>query len=565
MLKEIYIQNLAIIEAVRLNFGQGFHVLTGETGAGKSILVEAIGLILGQKVKANLLRVGENQGIVEAVFAIQDSPNVTRVLSELDLLHPDDPQELVIKRSLQADGKNKAFVNHQRVTLANLQRLAVHLVDFTGQHDQLQLLKSERSRDLLDAFLPSADVQHAYTKEFVRARDINTELQTKETAALEKEERLHWIEFQLKELKTLKIESEEELQELQGLSVKLKHKETIDEFWQKLSALEESQKNTLQNLIQLWEKKPVLQEMYPEFEKRVVEITQAMEDLSFDVAKTARSEIGDSDFQNVSDVQGELYKIERLLRKFGPTLPDVLQKNNELQQEKSMLEALDVDIINLKKKLAKQLVVLKEKAIDVFEARKTAAQKVAKAIQKELKSLLMDKAEFQIRVVLQDDLQDFASYTSHGADTVGFWLSANPGLGFQPLAEVASGGEMSRIFLAIKNVLSQSLPLKTFIFDEIDTGISGAAVELTGKKLKALAKTAQVFCVTHHAQIASLADHHYFVFKDVLKGKTLTKVKRLSDDDQVGEVARLMGGVKISQKNLEYAKEMLSEKAPKSS
>lgn len=564
MLKELFIKNMAVIDEVRIPFDKGFHIFTGETGAGKSILVESIGLMLGEKAKSQWIRKGQDQAFVEAVFDIGEHHLVKNFLSQKDFLNPDDEDELLIKRVLQTDGKNKIFVNHQRATLSLLQEMADLLIDFTGQHDQLQLLNQRNDREILDSFVKDLKPLQAYQKEYDAAASLHKQIQQKEKQLLEKDERLQWIDFQLKELANLSVTSEEEIQELAASRALLKNQDLIKGFASKvdqgLVSGATSCLATVQELQSDLERKEGLSDLFPKAGEALDNLKLSLEDLAYEVSRQASQALPQTSYQSLDEIESLLHRVSRLKKKFGPELADVLGRKGELEQEKEDLEALDVDLENLRKKLGKQILVLKERAEGLLAARQTVAKKVSDRVKKELKSLDMVHAQFEVRVEITGDLSQFQNYGRMGADAVSFWLSPNPGLGFQPLAKIASGGETSRLFLAIKNVLSESSHCQTFIFDEIDTGISGAAVEMTGTKLKDLSKKHQVFCITHHAQIAGLADHHYRVSKLTEKNKTITRVQTLVDDDRVEEVARLMGGVELSETNLAYAREILSRK-----
>lgn len=558
MLKELYIKNMAVIGELRLNFEDGFHIFTGETGAGKSILVEAMGLILGQKVKSGLVREGESVAFVEAVFDLQKNPRIQSLIADLHLSNLDSASELIVKRQIQDSGQNKVFINHQRATLQQLQMITSELIDFTGQHDQLQLLKTHHDREILDAFLPNKDILGEYQNHYAKALSIHKNLCEKEKRHLEKDERLQWIDFQLKELEGLPVHTEEELEELYKIREHAKHAETIKNFKELVESSLKEAESHISQIRTAMHKQAVLENLFHHCEGPLLDLKSKIEDLSYSVEQSAHK-MGESSHLKIhfSDIESALFKVDKLKRKFGSSLSALFDKQKELNAEKIELEALDVDIGHLKRKLALEMDTLKQWAINLCELRKKTAQRVSQNVAQSLKSLEMQKAQFEIRVELHDDLHVFENYQQNGADTVSFWLSPNPGLGFKPLAQTASGGEASRLFLAIKHVLSESKACETYIFDEIDTGISGATVELTGKKLKGLAKSAQVFCVTHHAQIASLADRHYFVTKEIKKGQTFTQVQILNHEGRVKEVARLMGGVKITEKNLAFARELI--------
>ena len=560
MLKELYIKNMAVIGEVRLQFAAGFHIFTGETGAGKSILVEAIGLILGGKVKNHLIRAGEDLAIVEATFDVGREPFIQKFLQDEALAHSENPGELIIKRQIQSDGHNKVFINHQRASLNQLQRLSAELIDFTGQYDQLQLLKSRKDREILDAFLKNTKPLLAYQEQYQKALALHQSIQAKENQLIEKDERLQWIEFQLSEIGRLPVPTEAAFQRLLTLRGLVKNQDVIQNFATKTEAAVLQASESLRDLLSMWQKQSLLGEVYPKADDALVEIRQKLDDFSFGVSQAADKARPSEDFSDLQNLEEQLYRVEKLKRKFGPEFADILAKQKQLQDEKTLLETIEIDLKHLRKKFEREFESLRALAVPLRQAREDSAKVLSRQVEASLKDLQMASARFEVRVSAREPQDAFVSYQSDGADDVAFWLSPNPGLGFQPLARIASGGETSRLFLAIKKVLSEKDPSGTFIFDEIDTGISGAAVELTGHKLKDLAKTAQVFCVTHHAQIASLADRHFFVTKAIEKGKTLTRVHVLSADERVQELARLMGGVKITDKNLAYAQELLNKK-----
>lgn len=563
MLKELYIKNIAVIDDLRLNFADGFHIFTGETGAGKSILVESIGLVLGEKAKAPLIRDGAGEAVVEAVFDVQNFPEVRETLAREFLLQTEDPDELVVKRSISTDGKNKIFINHQRATLALLQEISGLLIDYTGQHQQIELLDTRQDVHVLDGFLPDPKFVPSYREAYGAARVTAGALAALKIAIRQKDERLDWIAHQLKDWEGLEIASEDEEKEwktrrelLKNAAVYARFAEISDRI---LVAGDESCSNGLNALIREIEKQPALTGPFETVLKNLKDAKTCLEDMAYDIAKVS-SKNEDPSGAAADRIESQLFQLEKLKRKFGPGVAEVMARREELEAERSHLQNSGQELAALERRFATEFGALKSAADALSCARRGVSQKVQKAVLKELADLKMAEARFEIEVVPVADPQDFAAYGPDGSDRVAFLLSPNPGLSLKPLAKIASGGETSRIFLAIKQVLTRFRSSGTLIFDEIDTGISGAAVELTGKKLKTLADRFQVFCITHHAQIASLADRHFLVSKEVQKGKTFTRVKILSQDEQVHEVARLMGGVTISGKNLEYAREMVVSK-----
>lgn len=562
MLKEIYIRNIAVIDELRLTFGTGFHVLTGETGAGKSILVESIGLILGEKARAPLLRDGSQTATVEAVFDLVDFPEVKAQLEKEGFLNSEDVDEFVIRRQIQADGKNKVYLNHQRSSLNFLQRVTRPLIDYTGQHQQIELLDSRRDLAVLDQFHANDSLLAEYQNSFQAAKKLHQELDILQRVILEKNERMEWIRYQLKELNELKINSAEQEEELKSHREQLKHLNAIQSFSFKVqNALANGENSCLTQLdtvLRDFEKMPFLESFLSSAIKdRINDLRIQIEDVAYDVAKSVKQTESFDENWSLDEIEAQLYTLEKLKRKFGPELSDVLQKKSDLENEKQDLEHSDENLEELKKKFQKEFQNLQQLAKKLSLARQEVAQELQKDVLKELGALKMASARFVIEVKPAKQEDDFSSYSLRGYDDVTFLLSPNPGLALKPLAKIASGGETSRIFLALKQILTKPLKSGTLIFDEVDTGISGAVIELIGKKLKNLAKRLQVFCITHHAQIASLADHHFLVSKTIENEQTYTKVTSLSGEERVEEVARLMGGVKITDKNREYAREMV--------
>lgn len=561
MLKELYIKNIAVIDEIRLSFGPGFHIFTGETGAGKSILVEAIGLVLGEKAKATLIRDGAAEAVVEACFGIADAPEVRNTLAENSLTNPDDADELILKRQISSSGNNRIFINHQRATLAQLKELSRQLIDFSGQHEQFDLLDSRQDLKTLDGFLPEPKLVEDYRSRYENLRSLGVKIEELEKSLLERDERLEWLGHQLKEISALKIQSEEEEKNWTEQRQLLRSQSQIQDFADLAQGLlSEGDSSILYNLTRLQQAigaKSFLKEYFNDFEKRFDELKVLTNDLSFDLAQKIAA-MQKSSPLSADEIEEQLFILERLKRKFGPGFAEIMAKRQELESQKQVLENIEMDLKELQSNFNKSFAGLKSVAKALSRAREEQATQIQKWLGAELSELKMPEAKFVIRIV-SGDLNEFKSYRTSGVDEVEFLLSPNPGLGLKPLAQIASGGETSRIFLALKQVLTRYRRYGTLIFDEVDSGISGAVVELTGKKLKSLASRFQVLCITHHAQIAGLADTHFHVAKEVRQGKTITRVKVLTASERVEEVARLMGGVKISAKTRDLARELLGK------
>lgn len=563
MLRELYIKNMAIIDELRLSFGRGFHIFTGETGAGKSILVEAIGLVLGEKARSALIRDGASESVVEASFDLSEAGEVQALLQDQGLTHPDDASELVLRRQFSTGGNNRIYVNHQRASLVLLKELSRALIDFSGQHEQFDLLDSGQDIHTLDGFLGDPGLLNSYRAEFSQTQMLSLQVSELEKSLLEREERLEWVGHQLGEISGLKILSAQEEQDWIAKRQILKAQSQIAEFGDLAQkVLSEGDSSILHNLNRLkafWETRQSIKDYFKEIDSKTDEIRILTNDLSYELAQKVMGIYKVSGL-SADEIEQQLYLLERLKRKFGPEIDDIQNRRQELESQKKSLKNLDVDISELKLNLKKSFAKLKELARHLSEHRIQVAQQIETWVTQELSELKMAGARFVVDVVSSVD-DDLSHYSQNGADRVQFLLSPNPGFGLKPLAQIASGGETSRIFLALKQVLTRYRRYGTLIFDEVDTGISGAVVELTGKKLKSLADRLQVLCITHHAQIASLADTHFHVIKEVKQGKTITRVQVLNADERIDEVARLMAGVQVSKKTRELAREMIGQSA----
>lgn len=560
MLKELYIKNIAVIDEQRLSFNSGFQVLTGETGAGKSILVESLGLILGNKAQPELIRDGSDEAVVEACYDISAFPLIQSLLKRESLENTENKNELIIKRLVRKDGQNKILINHQRASLQWLQNISRTLFDFTGQNDQSILLDSSADILILDSYLEDVNLKRDYQEHFSELKTMRSEIERLRAASVAKAQRLDWLEFQLREFNDLTVHSVEEFQELKTRREYFRNKAVIREFGSVAAeALTDGEfcasvrLNEIKNHIL---KRDFLKNQFADVVSRLESLQTQLSDVAYEISRATSKNMGDD--VNLDDLEAQLHHVEKLRKKYGPEITDVLYKKNELIEEKVVLENSDEQIEKYVTEFDKIFKNLKSKAKKLSGARATIVKKLEQSVKSELSFLKMEDVQFKVSIETSQSLDDFSDYGPEGIDKVVFLLSPNPGLSLKPLAKIASGGETSRIFLALKKVLTDRRKNGTLIFDEVDAGVSGAVAQLVGLKLKELAKNFQVFCITHHAQIASLADQHFHVTKEVRKNQTFTRVRCLNPNERIQEVARLMGGVKISQKNLDLAKEMLT-------
>jgi DNA repair protein RecN (Recombination protein N) len=560
MLKELTLRNIATIDELRLECGPGFQVLTGETGAGKSILVEAIGLIMGDRADSTLVRDGTPEALVEAVFDVSQLSEVQGLVDELGLSHPDGGEELIIKRLLGADGRGRVFVNGQRATVAAITKLSRGLIDFTGQHQQIDLLDASNDAQTLDAFLTTPASLSEYQQAYQIFRRAEAELEALQKAEAQKGDRLEWLDARLKEIEKVDLSHSQIEEDLLAGRARLRHSVHLAEIAsvaeQSLVGSKFNVASQIRHLRTLIEKRPEVALMLSAPLKLLEELQIRAEDVAYELAR-ATDGVGDAESASLDAIEAKLFQIAQLKRKFGPELSDVLAHAEAMQKEQTLLADSDAALAQLGKARDQAFQKLIVAAQGLSQARAQAKKQIEEAIKIQLRELLMPDVSFLVDLTAVGSPDDAASYGSSGFERVTFLLSPNPGLSPRPLAKVASGGEASRIFLALKQILTRKRAGGTLIFDEIDTGISGAAVELVGKKLKALAERFQVFCVTHNAPIAALADRHFTVSKTVVSGKTFTRVTDLKGEARIQEMARLMGGVEISKTSVAHARELL--------
>lgn len=555
MLTSLSIKNFALIEDLSLDFSAGLNAITGETGAGKTIILDALSLALGGKAKADQLRHGAPRLSVSADFN-GPSKRLKRLLIELGLAGEKE-EGVLLRREVDPSGRSRSFVNDQPVNLTTLARLGELLVDLHGQHDHQLLLKTAEQREILDTFghLEPAreDVQAAYA----HWRDLVNEKEALALSEQERTQRLDLYKFQLKELQTAKPRAGED-EELDQLLPQLKNAERLKtgatEAYDNLygdegGAVEKvlRAKRQVENLQALGADLGSAADMLGEALVRLEESARAIDDFQSKL---------DLDPSRADEVLGRMDLLARLKKKYGPSLEDVVAHQKKIEDELDRLENLEASTQDLADRLKAAETSLRSSSQKLTQGRAAAAKKFSDAVEKELRDVGLGAAHFVVAV------EKGETFTASGADQVEFRFSPNPGEGLKSLAEVASGGELSRVMLALKTVLAKADPVPTLVFDEIDAGVGGATGGVVGKKLAFLGKTHQVLCITHLAAIAAQADAHFSVEKEVKKDRTHARVARLSEEDRVREVARLLGGVDASGKNpvsVQHAKALLAE------
>ena len=560
MLLSLHIENIAVIKKVDFDFSEGFMVLTGETGAGKSIVIDSINLLLGAKADRELLRCGAEFAMVSGLFG-ELTDKVQARLSELGVA-PGEDGTILVERTLTSEGKSKITVNGRSVGLTLLKSIAVHLVSIHAQSDTASLMDARNHLELVDTYANNEPLIEKYRIAYTELETIRKEIHEIKSKAAESERLREILEYQIKDIDSASLHIGEE-DELVDKKVKLKSSEKItknSEFVYR--ALKGSEKGSVSYLIDrsvtaLSQISDVVSE-YAEFSDKLREILYQIDDIAETVYDTL-SEIDENPTDTLNKIESRLDRISRLKRKYGLTLEEVLAFRDRAASELEALVNSDGIIKELSKKeraLYKEALAL---ADELHENRLFAVKTLEKKVKETLEFLDMPKVVFFASV--KESFKDGEKQLNKdGSDAVEFYISANRGADAQPLSKIASGGELSRIMLALKSVIADKDGVPTVIYDEIDSGVSGKTARKIGIKMLELSKKTQLFSVTHSAQIASLADTHFLISKADYNGETETRVRVLDDDGRIEELSRILGGIDITESQRGAAKDMLAER-----
>ncbi|TDT61932.1 DNA repair protein RecN [Fonticella tunisiensis] len=552
MLLELHVKNFALIDRVDLEFAEGLNILTGETGAGKSIIIDSVNFLLGDKQSKDIIRTGEESAYVEGVFEVRNE-EFNRLLLENGI---ETDEVVVITREINQSGRSISRINGRTVTVGLLKQAGKYLIDIHGQHEHQSLLDEDSHMDILDSFCGESfqALKKEYRQKYADLKEIKRELNKLNADEQYKLRRMDLLSFQIQEISeaNLKIGEDEELAKRKDIlansekiisnlaaayeslyegeekgcaydlmGVGISHLESIEKYDENLSKMKTS-----------------LEDLYYQLKDIIDEIREYRDSIDFDP-------------EELNDIEARLDLINRLKRKYGSTIEEILQYYDKIKEELSKIERSEEIIEDMNKKKDEYLKNLREIAAQMTEIRKKTALRLKEAIEKELKYLGMERAIFKVEVKEREELGE------NGNDNVYFTMTANPGEPLRPLSKVASGGEMSRIMLAIKSVIADVDRIPTLIFDEIDTGISGRTAQSVAEKMVLIAKNHQILCVTHLPQIASMADVHFKIQKFINNDKTVTTVQKLEYIDQVDELARMLGGAIVTELTRNHSKEML--------
>ena len=552
MLKELQIENLAIIEKLDLEFGDGLITLTGETGAGKSIILSGINLLIGEKTNIEMLRDGEKLLVAQGVFSVNQEQE--KELEELGIEAEDG--EVIVRRTMDSRGKGKAFVNNMRVPVSGLKEIMGTLVDIVGQHSHQMLLNKENHIKLLDKFIEEETKEIRKDLEitldnFIR---LSRKIERIDEEKKELREKKEFYEFQLDEIdKVALVKDEDEL-----LETEYKKLFNAGKIKEKLSMAEACLKNGEVNALSIIYASKKNIESISDYGDEFLENLERLERVYYDLEDCVSSmehlnEGIEVDEGRLEEVISRLDSIGKLKNKYGNTIEEILEYRNEIDKKLRNLDESNFQV----KKLIKERDKAKENywklALELREIRKKCIKKIEEQLGEELSYLNMKDAKFEIL------LEEKETMTKNGSDNIEFFISTNAGQKPKPLQKIASGGEVSRIMLALKVIFSHVDNIPILIFDEIDTGVGGETVRKIAGKLKEIGKNAQVICITHSPAIASKANEQFFIEKKTENDKTVTTVRKLDNEGRINEIARMLAGESISDAVISHAKELLSE------
>ena len=548
MLSLLHIENIAVIECADITFDRGFNVLTGETGAGKSIVIDAISAILGQRAYRDMIRTGTAKASVRAVFT-----GVPK-LAWFEENGVEYDEETIIQREIYLDGKNICRVNGSLVTVSILNKLGIQLINIHGQHDSASLFDEDNHLQFLDDFARNEDLRAAYAEQYSAVAKLRREIDRMSMDEGEKLRRMEALKYQIEEIEKAQLQAGED-EELEARRKLLQNSEKIanglNDAVENLYGGEDT--DGAATLLSIAERALARIAKYSEdissLHEKVADMMYQVQDVA-EIARDVRDDLAYS-ADELERIEARLDVIHKLRRKYGATCADILEYLEKAKRELDEIEFADDHMERLKKKLQQAEKSAWDAALALRKNRRETAQLLSERILTELAQLDMPRVQFACNFT---ELE----LTGNGADAVAFYMSANVGEALKPMSKVASGGELARIMLAMKNVLAEQDKVNTLIFDEVDTGVSGRAAQKVAEKLKSVARTKQVLCVTHLPQLAAMGDTHLLIAKGEREGRTYTTVTPLDKEGRKRELARIIGGANITETTLKSAEEMLS-------
>ena len=552
MLLEISIKNFAIIEEISLTFENGMTVLTGETGAGKSIIIDAMNLMLGARASLDVIRHGANKAEIEGLFSVGENAALTQILEENGI---EVTEELIIRREILQNGRSIGRINGQMVNLTTLRAVGQYLVDIHGQHDQEELMKPNMHIRMLDEFGDSqfASVKKHYQDLFEHYRRLRQRVLTKQKNEQEHKARIEMLEFQIAEIEAAALKSGEDQALNQKRDKLLNHKHIADTLTNAYVMLDDEEFSSLSNIRSAMNDLMTLEEFDADYKDMSLNVSEAYYILE-EVTKQLGDVIDELDFDagSLQQIEARLEVIYSITRKYGGSVDDVLDYYENITKEYNLLTGNDESSDDMEKdlkRLEKELIVAAE---NLSQERHQLAKNLEAEIKQELADLYMEKADFQVQF-------SKGKFNRDGNEAIEFYISTNPGEGFKPLVKVASGGEISRLMLAIKSAFSRKEDKTSIVFDEVDTGVSGRVAQAIAQKIYKIGSHGQVLAISHLPQVIAIADYQFFIEKRSDENTTVSTVRLLSEEERVEEIAKMLAGSDITEMAREQARELLKK------
>lgn len=562
MLLELKVKNFAIIDELQLPFRDGLNILSGETGSGKSVLLKSLGLLMGEKSAADMVRTGESQATIEGYFDLSDRPDLIERLQQLGIEVEDD--QLIVRRIISSQDKSKVYLNGALSTVSQLREIvsplvevtgqAAPLIEITGQHENKNLLSKNYHLDLLDHHLNLFPLRNKFHEHFDRARFLKTEIAKLEQESSHKAQRLDFLIFQRDEISSLDLAPGED----ECLETDIRRMKNFSKIGQSVEALEAllstDEDSALQRIRLALKKSLELRQLDPSLEKQFEKLEQAESLISDFLFETQRSVSAiDFDSEKLESLEVKLNQLRKLQKKYGPDLASILKSLVEIENEIARLESSDLDHAKFKKELDQVYSEMKKLGQELHTKREKGARVLAAAVNEELMDLNMKGVTFDVQI------EKVEEFRADGMSVVEFMCRTSAKDPLRPLSKTASGGELSRILLSLKKIIGVGQYPRTYLFDEVDAGVSGPTAEKVGKKLRTIAQHQQVICVTHLPQVAAFGNHHFYIEKETKKDRVSMKVSELSEKQKISEIARLISGEKVTQSSLNHAKELLHQ------
>ncbi|MGV3088320.1 DNA repair protein RecN [Streptococcus suis] len=550
MLLEVSIKNFAIIEQVTLNFEKGMTILSGETGAGKSIIIDAMNLMLGARATTDVIRHGAAKAEIEGLFSFEHSRALEQILEEQGIEVAD---ELIIRREILQNGRSVSRVNGQMVNLSVLKQIGQHLVDIHGQHDQEELMKSQHHIRLLDSFGEEDfwTLKDSYQATFDAYRSLRKRVLEKQKNEQEHKSRIEMLEYQIAEIESADLQLGEDVQLNQERDKLLNHKQIADTLTNAYALLDSEDFSSVNNIRSAMGDLQSLEEFDPEYKALSISLTEAYYVVE-DVAKRLGDVVDNLEFDGnrLMQLESRLDLLNTMTKKYGGSVDDVLDYLAKITEEYNLLTGNDLSGDDLEvqlKTLEKDLVNL---AAQLSQARHELAHILEEVIRQELQDLYMEKAKFLVRFTK-------GKFSKEGHETVEFYISANPGEDFKPLVKVASGGELSRLMLAIKSAFARKEGKTSIVFDEVDTGVSGRVAQAIAQKIYKIGQYGQVLAISHLPQVIAIADYQFFIEKVSDDQSTVSRVRLLTTDERVEEIAKMLAGDTVTEAARTQARELV--------